>query len=117
MARDDVYHLEYLWYHSDDCYFCLLNVAGLNAKKRKTIVYPDLPSALRPVLHSKVLPVTICKCLPELPVTIRGGNEIAGPSQRELRPESISNISDHQQTSSGTEESQTEESNDDSAVL
>ena len=72
-------------------------------------MYPDLPSALRPILHSEVLPVPIFKCLPELPVTIRGGNEIAGPSQRELRPESISNISDHQQTSSGTEESQTEE--------
>ena len=102
--------------HSDDCYFCLLNVAGLNAKKRKIIVYPDLPSALRPVLHSEVLPVPMFKCLPELPITIRGGNEIAGPCQRELRPESISNISDHQQTSSGTEESQTEESNDESIL-
>ena len=102
--------------HSDDCYFCVLNVAGLNAKKRKTIVYPDLPSALRPVFHSEVLPVPIFQCLPELPVTICGGNEIAGPSQRELRPESISNISDHQQTSSGTEESQTEESNDESRL-
>ena len=60
--------------HSDDCYVCLLNVAGLNAKKRKTIVYPDLPSALRPVLHSEVLPVPIFKCLPELPVTILNEN-------------------------------------------
>ncbi|GBM51842.1 hypothetical protein AVEN_8705-1 [Araneus ventricosus] len=35
--------------HSDDCYFCSLNVHGLNAKNRKGILYPNIPSAMRPV--------------------------------------------------------------------
>ncbi|GBM82659.1 hypothetical protein AVEN_200563-1 [Araneus ventricosus] len=37
--------------HSDDFYFCSLNVHGFNAKNRKGIVYPNIPSAMRPVPH------------------------------------------------------------------
>lgn len=41
--------------HYDDCYFCLTNVRGYNAKNKNAIVYPNLPSAIRPVPHSEHL--------------------------------------------------------------
>ena len=41
--------------HADDCYFCLTDITGFNASSRK-IIYPNLPSALRPVPHSDDLP-------------------------------------------------------------
>jgi hypothetical protein len=37
--------------HSDDCYFCCCNVKGYNSKNKKVILYPNLPSALRPAVH------------------------------------------------------------------
>lgn len=43
--------------HVTDCYFCLTNIIGHTSKTKKTIVYPNLPSALRPVPHSVDLPV------------------------------------------------------------
>ena len=35
----------------DDCYFCLCNLAGYNKKNKKDIEYPNLRSAIRPILH------------------------------------------------------------------
>jgi len=43
--------------HSDDCYFCSCNVQGFNSSNKKDIVYPDLPSARRPVPHGPDLPL------------------------------------------------------------
>ncbi|XP_076043685.1 uncharacterized protein LOC143026795 [Oratosquilla oratoria] len=43
--------------HSTDCYFCLTDIKGRNRKGKKSIVYPDLQSAIRPVLHSNDIPV------------------------------------------------------------
>ena len=44
--------------HSNDCYFCQQDYMGCTtAKKKKHIVYPNLQSAMRPVKHSKELPV------------------------------------------------------------
>ena len=44
--------------HSSDCYFCQQDYSGYTtAKKKKRIVYPNLQSAMRPVNHSKELPV------------------------------------------------------------
>ena len=45
--------------HIDDCYFCLTPPikAGLSMKKRGTVKYPNLPSAIRPIPHSDSLPV------------------------------------------------------------
>ena len=37
--------------HYDDCYFCMVNVAGYNKKNKKGIAYPNLLSAIRPVPH------------------------------------------------------------------
>jgi hypothetical protein len=44
-------------YHSVDCYFCCCNVKGSNSKNKKVILYPNLPSALRPVVHGPEVPV------------------------------------------------------------
>lgn len=35
--------------HTNDCYFCLVNVTGINKRFRKSIKYPNLPSAMRPI--------------------------------------------------------------------
>jgi hypothetical protein len=44
--------------HTDVCYFCQAKVEGYSAKNKKGIVYPNLPSAMRSVLHSDDLPVS-----------------------------------------------------------
>ncbi|UYV71963.1 hypothetical protein LAZ67_9001368 [Cordylochernes scorpioides] len=43
--------------HSSDFYFCLTKTTGITSKSRHTVEYPDLPSAMRPVPHSDILPV------------------------------------------------------------
>ena len=44
--------------HSNDCYFCQQDYTGCTTpKKKKHIAYPNLQSAMRPVEHSKELPV------------------------------------------------------------
>ena len=45
--------------HLNDCYFCAVKIVGLNQKKRRSITYPSLPSAIRPVPHSDDLPVPV----------------------------------------------------------
>ena len=55
--------------HFDDCYFCMTNVVGFNKRNKKSIMYPSIPSASRPVPHSDQLPVPIFKELMEVPNT------------------------------------------------
>lgn len=43
--------------HSTDCYFCSVDVTGFNTRNKKTISYPNLHSAIRPVFHSSEIPV------------------------------------------------------------
>ncbi|UYV63640.1 hypothetical protein LAZ67_2005138 [Cordylochernes scorpioides] len=43
--------------HSSCCLFCLTKTIGITSKSRHTVEYPDLPSAMRPVPHSDILPV------------------------------------------------------------
>lgn len=38
--------------HSTDCYFCIKNITEIPSKTKKTIKFPNLPSAIRPVPHS-----------------------------------------------------------------
>jgi len=48
-----------VWKEQDrltDCYFCLTKTDGHNSKSKHTIVYPNIPSALRPVEHGDSLP-------------------------------------------------------------
>jgi len=45
--------------HTTDCYFCMVPPVsgGITKKKKWTIVYPNIPSALRPVLHGEGISV------------------------------------------------------------
>lgn len=45
--------------HTSDCYFCMVTPVGQGLTKRKkwTVEYPNIPSALRPVPHSDENPV------------------------------------------------------------
>ena len=43
--------------HLDDCYFCAVNISGFSSKTKSVIIYPNLPSAIRPVPHSDEVPV------------------------------------------------------------
>jgi hypothetical protein len=51
------YGLERAHGHVPGCYFCLTSIAGVTAKSRHIVQYPNLPSAVRPVPHSADLPV------------------------------------------------------------
>jgi hypothetical protein len=42
---------------SDDYYFCCCDVKGYKFKNKKVILYPNLPSPLRPVAHGPEVPV------------------------------------------------------------
>ena len=50
--------------HTDDCYFCTLNLAGFNRHKKKSWSYPNVESARRPVPHSEEIPVPVYNDLP-----------------------------------------------------
>lgn len=52
--------------HHDDCYFCLVNITGINRNNRSKWTYPDLDSARRPCPHSDEVPIPAFSCLPEL---------------------------------------------------
>lgn len=52
--------------HFDDCYFCLVNITGINRNNRSKWTYPDLASARRPVPHSEEVPIPTFHQLPEL---------------------------------------------------
>ena len=62
MARG-VWTLEFPWFwgnrqnHVTDCYFCAVDVTGINRKNRGSLKYPDLQSARRPVAHCDEIPV------------------------------------------------------------
>jgi len=43
--------------HLINCYCCLTKIDGYNSKSKHTIVYPNIPSALRPVEHDNSLPI------------------------------------------------------------
>ena len=53
--------------HTDDCYFCAINLTGINKKKHKSFIYPNLPSALRRVAHCDEIPIPVFKELPDVP--------------------------------------------------
>lgn len=50
--------------HTNDCYFCFCNVQGFNFKNKKEIIYPNMPSAIRPIPHGPTIPI------PSLPVSL-----------------------------------------------
>lgn len=52
--------------HYDDCYFCVVNINGINRNNRSKWTYPNLESARRPVSHSDEIPIPTYHQLPEL---------------------------------------------------
>ena len=44
---------------SDDCCFFCYGIKGYNSKNKKVILYPNLPSAFRPVVHDSEVPVPL----------------------------------------------------------
>ena len=52
--------------HHDDCYFCMVNIKGINRNHRKRWTYPDIESARRPIPHSAEVPIPTFTNLPEL---------------------------------------------------
>jgi hypothetical protein len=65
MAKGMLCLLLFLWFGGSqvikqtDCYFCvaLLVSGGITKKKKCIIVYPNIPSALRPVSHGEGISV------------------------------------------------------------
>lgn len=45
--------------HLNDCYFCAVNVKGMNRYKKRTWVYPSVKSVTTPVSHSDDLPIPV----------------------------------------------------------
>ena len=45
--------------HTDDCYFCSCDLKGFNSKNKKSIIYPNVKSAIRPIPHGPDLPIPI----------------------------------------------------------
>lgn len=52
--------------HVTDCYFCAVDVTGINRKNRGSLKYPDLQSARRLVAHRNEIPVPIFGELPDI---------------------------------------------------
>ena len=57
--------------HTDDFYFCAINLTGINKKKRKSLIYPNLHSALLPVAHCDEIPIPVFKELSNVPTELR----------------------------------------------
>lgn len=69
--------------HGDDCYFCSCSVQGYNSSNKKDIVYPDLPSARRPVAHGPDLPVPVPPATHESLLSSSSSSETEGGRQDE----------------------------------
>ena len=52
--------------HVTDCYFCTVDVTGINRKNRGSLKYSDLQSAPCPVAHCDEIPVPIFGELPDI---------------------------------------------------
>lgn len=50
----------------DECYFCLTKTSGYIKKSRQKLSYPNLDSAIRPVLYLDEIPVLVFTELPLL---------------------------------------------------
>ena len=51
--------------HVSYCYFCAIDVTGINRNNRKILKYPDLESARRLVAHSDECPVPVYAMISE----------------------------------------------------
>lgn len=51
--------------HVTDCYFCMNDMRRFNMHKKKDWIYPNLESAIRPVLHCDAVPVPAFTTFPD----------------------------------------------------
>ncbi|KAK5649680.1 hypothetical protein RI129_000709 [Pyrocoelia pectoralis] len=93
--------------HHDDCYFCLVNIKGINRNNRQKWPYPDLDSANRPVLHSEQIPIPSFSSLPSLPE-----DDAALPTFDEIQCMSSENDSDFEADLSSPQRFNQQELND-----
>jgi len=61
--------------HSNDCYLCAVKSKGINRKNLNSVTYPNLDSAIRPVPHSKELPVPVFEGLQQLESSLSSEEE------------------------------------------
>jgi hypothetical protein len=76
--------------HLTDCYRCLTKIAGHNSKSKHTIIYPNIPSALRPVEHDDSLPnlkPPLQRALHEEEPTSNALEDEPGPSCTNIDPD------------------------------
>lgn len=52
--------------HFDDCYFCIINITGINRNNRNKWTYSNLASAIRPIPHSDEIPIPLFQQLPTI---------------------------------------------------
>ena len=64
--------------HVTDCYFCITNLQGINHKNKHCVQCPDVPSAIKPVLHGPDLPVPV----PDVTMESRSESESDNKSDR-----------------------------------
>ena len=63
MVKRSVCHLLFQWSVGagkdliTDCYFCMINLKGINHKNKYSVQYPDVPSDIRLIPHGPDLPV------------------------------------------------------------
>ena len=61
-VKGRVCHLPFQWSvgkenHITGCYFCMINLKGINLKNKYHVQYSDVSSAMRPIHHGLGLPV------------------------------------------------------------
>ena len=64
--------------HVDECYFCSVNVTGVNKKNHKSLSYKSFPLAIQPVLHSADIPIPEFNKLPDLSIDEHSDKEQNG---------------------------------------
>ena len=60
--------------HVNDCYFCMVHLAGVSSRTLSKVAYPNLPSAIRPIPHSDDLPVPVFQSFKNLRNEIPSGS-------------------------------------------
>ncbi len=68
--------------HHDDCYFCMVNIVGINKNNRHKWKYPNVSSARRPTSHSEDIPIPVFR-------------QLSDSQEGEVQTSSVSNMSDY----------------------
>ena len=59
--KSEPFDIPMVWREGKDpitvCYFCMMNLKGVNRKNKHHLQYPDVPSAIKPIPHRPDRPV------------------------------------------------------------